>query len=99
MAAPEVPGTNYLDGKVNPFPLNPQFQPQAPLSQRIKDEVYEDWRSGTGLRQLSQKYGISLERVEAILKLQEVRSRWATEVRACQLLSMIMMSKTKSISL
>lgn len=72
--------TNYLDGRSHPFPLNPQFQPQPPLSQNVKGRIYDDWQSGTGLRQLSQSYGISLERIEAILKLEQVSQKWNSEV-------------------
>lgn len=72
--------TNYLDDKPHPFPLNPQFQPQPPLPQDVKTTIYADWQSGIGLRQLSQTYGISLERVEAVLKLEEVGQQWTSEV-------------------
>lgn len=71
---------NYLDGKSHPFPLNPQFQPQLPVSTTTRDAIYSDWRAGAGLRQISQGYGIALDRVEAILKLQEVSKRWQEEV-------------------
>lgn len=73
-------GTNYLEGKKHPFPLNPQFQPRAPISIDVKDSVYGDWTSGVGIRQLSQKYGLSLERVEAVLKLQQISQKWTDDV-------------------
>ncbi|CCG84986.1 protein of unknown function [Taphrina deformans PYCC 5710] len=77
--APQQPGTNYLDGKSHPFPLNPQFQPKPPISSETRVRVYDDWKSGLGIQQLSMKYSISLQRVEAILKLQQVSIRWTTE--------------------
>ena len=79
--ATREPGTtNYLDGKSHPFPLNPMFRPQPPVSETVKASVIQDWQNGTGLRQISTKYGVTLERVEAILKLKQVRDRWTEEV-------------------
>ena len=76
-----APGTtNYLDGKSHPFPLNPMFRPKPPISDTVKDGVVQDWQSGTGLRQISTKYGVTLERVEAILKLKQIRDRWTGQV-------------------
>jgi hypothetical protein len=72
--------TNYLDGKTHPFPLNPAFQPTPPLSSSVKQQIVEDWKVGVGLRQLSTKWGVSLERIDAILKLQQVREKWDAQV-------------------
>ncbi|ORY86769.1 eukaryotic mitochondrial regulator protein-domain-containing protein [Protomyces lactucae-debilis] len=73
--------TNYLDGKTHPFPLNPAFQPSPPLARSIKQDIIQDWKTGIGLRQLSTKWGVSLERIDAILKLQAVREKWDTQGR------------------
>lgn len=78
-AAPQVKG-NYLDGKSYPFPLNPHFQPRPPLPQKICEDVWNDWKMGTGLHQISLRNGIALERVEAILKLHQIRRRWTEQV-------------------
>lgn len=97
---PSQPGTNYLDGKTYPFPLNPQFQPKPPISSQTKVRVYDDWKSGLGIQQLSMKYGISLHRVEAILKLHQVSVRWSNEVSFAWLdVSNRLMLKHISISL
>lgn len=83
---PTQPGTNYLDGKPYPFPLNPTFQPQAPISKETKENVYEDWIAGSGLQQVSLKFGLSLARVEAILKLRKVQDTWHDQVSTLEAL-------------
>ncbi|KAG0737202.1 hypothetical protein G6F57_012961 [Rhizopus arrhizus] len=62
--------TNYL--AATPFPNNPLFQPRPPLSDATKQEIYEAFVSDSEnwtVRKLATKFGISLKRVEAILKL------------------------------
>ncbi|KAI8372242.1 eukaryotic mitochondrial regulator protein-domain-containing protein [Choanephora cucurbitarum] len=72
-ARPAKGTTNYLS--VTPFPNNPLFQPRPPLSDARRQEIYdafvtdpENWT----VRKLATKYGISLKRVEAILKLKSL---------------------------
>lgn len=79
-AAREPGMTNYLDGKAHPFPLNPMFRPQPPVSSAIKDGIVQEWQNGTGLRQISSKFGVTLERVEAVLALRQVRDQWTEQV-------------------
>ncbi|KAJ7922923.1 eukaryotic mitochondrial regulator protein-domain-containing protein, partial [Mycena leptocephala] len=55
-----------------PFPLNPSFKPPAPISDAIRSRMYTDYMldpETNSVRALSQKYHISLKRVEAILRL------------------------------
>lgn len=57
---------------MQPFPNNPLFQPRPPLSDALRQEVYEAFVSDPEtwtVRKLATKYNISLKRVEAILKL------------------------------
>ncbi|KAI8064642.1 eukaryotic mitochondrial regulator protein-domain-containing protein [Gongronella butleri] len=64
--------TNYLGN--TPFPNNPQFQPRPPLSDARREEVYQLYLSDPEtwtIRQLAVKYGYSLKRIEAILKLKQ----------------------------
>ncbi|KAI9478149.1 MAG: eukaryotic mitochondrial regulator protein-domain-containing protein [Benjaminiella poitrasii] len=62
--------TNYLGS--TPFPNNPLFQPRPPLSDARRQEIYDTFTSDPEnwtVRKLATKYGISLKRVEAVLKL------------------------------
>ncbi|KAI8084459.1 eukaryotic mitochondrial regulator protein-domain-containing protein [Halteromyces radiatus] len=62
--------TNYLG--MTPFPKNPLFQPRPPLSDAKREEIYQLYVSDPEvwtIRQLAGKFGYSLKRVEAILKL------------------------------
>ncbi|KAI7905942.1 eukaryotic mitochondrial regulator protein-domain-containing protein [Cokeromyces recurvatus] len=62
--------TNYLGE--TPFPTNPLFKPRPPLSDARRQEIYDAFISDPKtwtVRQLATKYGLSLKRVEAILKL------------------------------
>ncbi|KAG2226153.1 hypothetical protein INT45_003298 [Circinella minor] len=68
--------TNYLGA--TPFPSNPLFQPRPPLTDAARQEIYdtytenpEDWSS----RKLATKFGISMRRVEAVLKLKEAEKQ------------------------
>lgn len=73
-------GPNYLDGKPYPFPLNPTFQPLPPLDQATKTAIYEAWKAGKTLSQLTQSFGVSFERLEAILHLQQIKLKRLEEV-------------------
>lgn len=73
-------GPNYLDGNSHPFPLNPSFQPRPPLPPSTKEKIHAEWKSGSNLRSLSSMFGISLERLDAVLKLQENKAKWSNEV-------------------
>ncbi|ORX43529.1 hypothetical protein DM01DRAFT_1387080 [Hesseltinella vesiculosa] len=62
--------TNYLGA--NPFPNNPLFQPRPPLSDAKREELYQLYVSDPNtwsIRQLAVRFGYSLKRIEAILKL------------------------------
>ncbi|ORZ16206.1 eukaryotic mitochondrial regulator protein-domain-containing protein [Absidia repens] len=69
-ARPSEGTTNYLGA--TPFPNNPLFQPRPPLSDTKREEIYQlhtsDPEAWT-IRQLAVKFGYSLKRIEAILKL------------------------------
>ncbi|KAI8149553.1 eukaryotic mitochondrial regulator protein-domain-containing protein [Fennellomyces sp. T-0311] len=71
-ARPSQGTTNYLGS--TPFPSNPLFQPRPPLTDAVRQEIYdtyaespEDW----SIRKLATKFNISMRRVEAVLKLKE----------------------------
>ncbi|GBB86856.1 hypothetical protein RclHR1_01330010 [Rhizophagus clarus] len=63
---------NYLGGSI-PFPMNPLFKPQPPLNDRTKEEIWLKFtQEGQIPRKIGIDYGISLKRVEAILKLKKL---------------------------
>ncbi|KAF7307489.1 hypothetical protein MIND_00543400 [Mycena indigotica] len=55
-----------------PFPMNPSFKPPPPISDQVRSYIYElyiDNPETNNIRVLSQRFHISLKRVEAILRL------------------------------
>ncbi|TDL28154.1 hypothetical protein BD410DRAFT_347906 [Rickenella mellea] len=68
-------GPNWLGTDV-PFPLNPSFSPRPPLSDKTKNAIYHSFMRGSTLRWLSSAYGISLKRVDAILRLKGLEEHW-----------------------
>ncbi|KAJ3276646.1 hypothetical protein HDV01_004179 [Terramyces sp. JEL0728] len=77
--ASDDPLHQYLEPKLRnfvkkdrPFPMNPYFKPQPPLSNKTRQEIfdlYEEDSTKWTLRQLADKFGISIVRTEAILRL------------------------------
>ncbi|KAJ7110330.1 eukaryotic mitochondrial regulator protein-domain-containing protein [Mycena crocata] len=56
----------------SPFPMNPSFKPPTPISDVVRNRMYADYMldpETNSIRALSQRYHISLKRVEAILRL------------------------------
>ncbi|RCH83125.1 hypothetical protein CU098_007404 [Rhizopus stolonifer] len=71
--------TNYL--AISPFPNNPLFQPRPPLSDATKQQMYDAFASDSQkwtVRKLASKHGVSLKRVEAILKLKSFEKEMET---------------------
>ncbi|CAB5363054.1 unnamed protein product [Rhizophagus irregularis] len=63
---------NYLGSNI-PFPMNPFFKPQPPLSDSTKEEIWLKFtQEGQTPRKIGTDYGVSLKRVEAILKLKKL---------------------------
>ncbi|KAH8102378.1 eukaryotic mitochondrial regulator protein-domain-containing protein [Cristinia sonorae] len=55
-----------------PFPLNPSFTPPTPVSDQLRNKIYQQFMSDptvNDVRALSERYGLSLKRVDAILRL------------------------------
>ncbi|KAJ2547328.1 hypothetical protein EV175_005264 [Coemansia sp. RSA 1933] len=69
-------GSNYVGGNpTTPFPLNPWFRVRAPLSDSIRESIYQDYLKDPERvtpRILGERYRISIKRVEAILKLKAI---------------------------
>ncbi|CAO1624345.1 unnamed protein product [Sympodiomycopsis kandeliae] len=64
-----------------PFPMNPSFNPPPPVSQKYKDAMWtlhlQDPQK-YNLRFLSQHYGFTLERTQAILRLKALEAEMTT---------------------
>lgn len=61
---------NYLGQ--SPFPMNPLFKPVLPLSNAIREKIFQQYTSDPTtwtVRKLATEHNISLRRVDAILKL------------------------------
>ncbi|CAG8622838.1 16758_t:CDS:2 [Acaulospora morrowiae] len=69
---PKFNGPNYLGSSNCPFPMNPYFKAQPPLSDTFKEVVWDMFMQGITIREIGTKMGISLKRVEAILKLKKL---------------------------
>ncbi|KAJ3413650.1 hypothetical protein HDV05_007718 [Chytridiales sp. JEL 0842] len=72
-------GSNYVGRDNRPFPMNPYFQPTPPLSDSVKDEIYQLYMEKpaemTPLN-LAKKFGISIIRVQAILRLKALEKKY-----------------------
>lgn len=63
-----------------PFPQNPTFRPPPPLSNDLQNVIADRHHAGENLGQLSQAFGISKARIEAVLKLKELEARYKRQV-------------------
>ncbi|KAJ1675869.1 hypothetical protein EV182_000423 [Spiromyces aspiralis] len=74
---PRTDRPNWVGGDV-PFPLNPTFRPRPPVSNKIKEEMYELYISNPAQwtpRQLGIRFRVSIKRAEAILKLKAIEKQ------------------------
>ncbi|GAA6052698.1 hypothetical protein JCM3770_007180 [Rhodotorula araucariae] len=83
--------TNWIGD--TPFPLNPTFNPLPPLADSIKTKIYnaylhnillKDATDSQVVRAVSTRFGVSMDRVRAIIRLKELEKRWKEEGRALQ---------------
>ncbi|KZO92753.1 hypothetical protein CALVIDRAFT_567054 [Calocera viscosa TUFC12733] len=61
------------------FPKNPSFRPPTPLSNADRNTIFAAWQRQPGevtVRELSAKYGISLDRINAVIKLKQYEVDW-----------------------
>ncbi|KNZ76372.1 37S ribosomal protein S35, mitochondrial [Termitomyces sp. J132] len=68
---------NWLGG--GPFPMNPSFKPPPPVSDAIRTAIYQSYMAdpiANDVRALSQKYHLSLKRIDAILRLKGMEADW-----------------------
>ncbi|KAI0347972.1 hypothetical protein BDW22DRAFT_1479855 [Trametopsis cervina] len=69
---------NWLGGD-HPFPLNPTFKPSPPISNALKNVVYQKYMQDpvkNDVRILSSQYNLSIKRVDAILRLKGLEQHW-----------------------
>ncbi|RXW17044.1 hypothetical protein EST38_g8818 [Candolleomyces aberdarensis] len=62
-----------------PFPMNPSFRPPPPISDAQRETMYKEYMSdpqANSVRVLSQRYNLSLKRVDAILRLKGLERAW-----------------------
>lgn len=61
--------------------MNPFFKPQPPLSDSTKEEIWLKFtQEGQTPRKIGTDYGVSLKRVEAILKLKKLEKDMGKKV-------------------
>ncbi|GAA5891391.1 hypothetical protein JCM6882_004680 [Rhodosporidiobolus microsporus] len=87
-----------IKGKTNwigetPFPLNPTFSPLPPLADSSKTKIYnayvhnilvKDATDSQVVRAVSARFGVSMDRVRAIIRLKELEKQWKVEGRPLQ---------------
>lgn len=98
---PKLRPRNWLGGEV-PFPLNPTFKPPPPISDNMKTRMYEEYMSNPetyNIRELSERYGISLKRVDAILRLKGLEEHWRKEENPLQTGFLAGMEKILGVSI
>lgn len=69
----------YLNVPSKPFPMNPSFTPPPPLSDELRQQIYEDYMKDpikNSVRSLSQRHHLSLKRVDSILRLKGLEYSW-----------------------
>ncbi|GAA5974182.1 hypothetical protein JCM11641_003311 [Rhodosporidiobolus odoratus] len=83
--------TNWIGE--TPFPLNPTFSPIPPLADSTKFKIFnayvhnistKDATDSQVVRAVSARFGVSMDRVRAIIRLKELEKEWKDEGRALQ---------------
>ena len=65
--------------KIQPFPMNPSFTPLTPISNTVKTKIYYEYTydpQANSIRALSNRYGISIKRIDAIIRLKQLEEQW-----------------------
>ncbi|KAK7465324.1 hypothetical protein VKT23_005303 [Stygiomarasmius scandens] len=77
---------NWLGGNT-PFPMNKSFRPPPPLSDAQREHMYRLYMrdpTNNSVRALSERYHLSLKRVDAILRLKGMEHAWIKEGKTLQ---------------
>jgi hypothetical protein len=90
---------------LRPFPLNQYFRSQPVLSEALREAIYQRVKKGGATVSLaSVEFGVSNQRVGAVVRLKQMEKEWIAQVRAHLFFATTpnfndMMSFLKSISL
>lgn len=69
-------------GTPHPFPYNPDFCPVPPLSNELREQLVALWASDRTTwtpRKLAGRFGVSIERAKAVIKLKTLEQRMVQE--------------------
>ena len=78
---------------LRPFPLNKHFRSQPVLSEDLREAIYQRVvRDGATVSLASVEFGVSNERVAAVVRLKQVEKEWVAEVCLHHFLLMIICS-------
>jgi hypothetical protein len=59
--------------------LNPSFKPPTPISDTLKTQIFDQYLANptvNDVRSLATRYGMSIKRVDAILRLKGLEAHW-----------------------
>jgi hypothetical protein len=77
---------------LRPFPLNKYFRSQPVLSEELREAIYHRvTRDGATVSLASVEFGVSNERVGAVVRLKQMEKEWIAEVRLLALLPALFM--------
>jgi hypothetical protein len=65
--------------KSQPFPINPSFKPPLPVSDELRTSLYQQFMTDpekNSVRVLAQRNHLSMQRVDAILRLKGLEEHW-----------------------
>lgn len=71
---------NRRDPTMEPFPENPYCKTARVIPDSVKESIYQQVQDGAHTQELAHKYGIKLERVEALVRLHGLEQTWKQEV-------------------
>lgn len=73
---------------LRPFPLNPYFRSQPVLSEDLREAIYQRVKKdGATVSLASVEFGVSNERVGAVVRLKQMEKEWVAQV--CSLTSLV----------
>jgi hypothetical protein len=78
---------------LRPFPLNQYFRSQPVLSEDLREAIYQRVkRDGATVSLASVEFGVSNERVGAVVRLKQMEKEWVAQVRFILLLHTLPMT-------
>jgi len=95
----ETGSVRCLNLRGQPFPMNPSFRPPPPIADAQREAMYRAYMSDpvkNDVRALSQRYNLSIKRVDAILRLKGLERAWR-KVSVVFLSSLLMRHKNRLV--